>query len=165
MTTHVFRVTCLHEEDCYREIEIPGGRSLYALAEAIIDAFDFDFDHAFGFYSALGEDYHGSEVSYELFADMGDAEPFFGGNGGNRPRSVKKTKIAQAFTEPGQTMQFLFDYGDDWRFEIRWIATGKQYKGKAYPVILASVGEAPEQYPDWDDDWDDEDEDDEEQGR
>ncbi len=32
-------------------------------------------------------------------------------------------------------------------------------QGKAYPVILASVGEAPEQYPDWDDDWDDEDED------
>ena len=81
-----------------------------------------------------------------------------GGNGGNRARSVKKTKIAQAFTEPGQAMQFLFDYGDDWRFEIRWIATGKQYKGKTYPVTLASVGEAPEQYPDWDDDWDEDDE-------
>ncbi len=159
MTTHVFRAICLHEEDCYREIEIPGSRSLYALAEAIIDAFDFDFDHAFGFYSGLAEDYHDSEIRYELFADMGETEPFAGTNGGNRPRSVKNTKIAQAFTEAGQTMQFLFDYGDDWRFAIQWIATGKQYKGKTYPVTLASVGEAPDQYPDWDDDWDDEDED------
>ena len=78
MTTHVFRAICLHEEDCYREIEIPGGRSLYALAEAIVDAFDFDFDHAFGFYSALGENYHDSEVSYELFVDMGETDPFAG---------------------------------------------------------------------------------------
>ena len=159
MSTYVFRVICLHEDDCYRELEIPGNRSLYALAEAIVDAFDFDFDHAFGFYSDLGEDYHRSEVRYELFADMDDADPFIGGNGGNRARSVKKTKIAQAFTEPGQAMQFLFDYGDDWRFAIQLIATGKRYKGKVYPVVLASVGEAPEQYPDWDDDWDDEDED------
>lgn len=159
MTTLVFRAICLHEEDCYREIEIPGGRSLYALAEAIIDAFDFDFDHAFGFYSALGENYQDSEVRYELFADMDEAGSFAGTNGGNRPRSVKKTKIAQAFTEAGQTMQFLYDYGDDWRFAVQWIATGKHYKGKTYPVILASVGEAPEQYPDWDDDWDDEEDD------
>jgi hypothetical protein len=34
----------------YREIEIESGKSLYDLAVAIVRAFDFDLDHAFGFF-------------------------------------------------------------------------------------------------------------------
>ena len=41
------------EAQLYRDIEIDSGKSLYDLAEGIVGAFDFDLDHAFGFYSKL----------------------------------------------------------------------------------------------------------------
>ena len=41
----------------YRDIELPSSKSLEDLAAAIVDAFGFDFDHAFGFYSNLKGDY------------------------------------------------------------------------------------------------------------
>ncbi len=37
----------------YRDIEIEASKSLYRLAEAVVEAFDFCFDHAFGFYSGM----------------------------------------------------------------------------------------------------------------
>jgi len=46
-STHIFRVSL--KPRLYREIEIDSGESLYDLAEAIVLAFDFDLDHAFGF--------------------------------------------------------------------------------------------------------------------
>ena len=37
----------------YRDLEIAATSTLHALAESIVWSFDFDFDHAFGFYSGL----------------------------------------------------------------------------------------------------------------
>jgi hypothetical protein len=37
-----------------RDIELPSGKSLEDLAAAIVGAFGFDLDHAFGFYSNFG---------------------------------------------------------------------------------------------------------------
>jgi len=37
----------------YRTIAIPESYSLYDLAEKIIESYDFDFDHAFGFYDNI----------------------------------------------------------------------------------------------------------------
>jgi hypothetical protein len=37
----------------YRDIEIAGTGSLHTLAQAIVRSFDFNFDHAFGFYSKV----------------------------------------------------------------------------------------------------------------
>ncbi len=73
---------------------------------------------------------------------------------GDRPKAkgVKRTRLAEVFTEPKQKMQFLFDYGDDWRFEIEVRGFGERAKGAAYPRILAAKEPSPEQYPDWEDD-------------
>jgi hypothetical protein len=43
--TCIFRVSL--EPKLYRDIELPGDRTLYDLAEAIVRAYGFDFDHAF----------------------------------------------------------------------------------------------------------------------
>jgi hypothetical protein len=48
----------------YRTFEISGASSLYALAEAITLFFDFDFDHAFGFYSKLTGNIYDSPIQY-----------------------------------------------------------------------------------------------------
>ncbi len=160
MSTHIIRAKSMHDIRTYRDIEIRSDKTLYHLAEAIVGAFDFDMDHAFGFYSDLGWDYYDSLVRYELFADMGSEDD--GGVFGDRPKAkgVKRTPLSAVFTEPNQKMQFLFDYGDDWRFEIELRGFSETAKGAAYPRILAAKGPSPEQYPDWEDD-DEDDEDDE----
>src|SRR5215212_590316 len=134
--THIFRVQ-LWPKVC-RDIEIESTKSLYDLAAAIVQAFDFDLDHAFGFYSKSDEYVFDSPVRYELFADL---------EGGGEARSVKRTKVAQAFPTVGSKMQFLFDYGDDWRFQVELIGHGEKAPRTRYPKMLKAVGEAPPQYP------------------
>ena len=51
-STRIFRASLRGR--LYRDIELPSSGSLEDLAAAIVDAFGFDFDHAFGFYSNLG---------------------------------------------------------------------------------------------------------------
>jgi len=140
-TTHVFRASL--KAKLYREIEIDGQRSLRDLAEATIAAFDFDFDHAFGFYSNLTGPYHHSPERYEQFADIEDIE--------SDAESVEHTKVAQAFATVGKKMLFLFDYGDEWRFQIELIRLGEKTPKTRYPRLLSTMGKAPSQYPDDDD--------------
>ena len=56
--TLIIRAALGGRSSIYRDIEIAAGMSLYRLAEAIVAAFGFDFDHAFGFYG--GEPYAAS---------------------------------------------------------------------------------------------------------
>ena len=143
--TFIFRATLSGRRSVYRDIEVDGRKSLYDLAAAIVDSFDFDFDHAFGFYSGKTERTLMEALpKYELFADMG--EPTDGATG------VKRTKIAAAFPGIGHTMTFLFDYGDEWLFKVELRGIGKREAGQRHPRILARHGDAPEQYPDLEDD-------------
>lgn len=155
-TTLIMRVTQDDETPVYRDIEIGGRKSLYALAEGIVKAFGFYFDHAFGFYSGLTErTLMEARPRYELFSDMGEESD---------AGSVKKTTVGEAFPDLGHAMTFLFDYGDEWLFRVEVVGFGKTVPGTRYPRTIASVGEAPEQYPEWDevDEYEDNDEDDDE---
>ena len=133
--THVFRVVLQDEPAILRDLEVVSSRNLVDLAKAIVSAFEFGFDHAFGFYSNLKGPSSGT--SYELFADMGEE---------TRSRSVKRTRVAEAFPHVGQNMLFLFDYGDDWRFVVEVLENGNKEPGVRYPRVLKSVGESPPQY-------------------
>lgn len=225
----------------YRVIAIPPERSLYELAEAITDAFGFDFDHAFGFYNDLKNPYRSSE-SYELFADLEEeeeleeeledeleltpplrqlAERVPGGEDDpaflvtkaaleldpqvlqaryleatrtilreevlarippekhaavqpvlqefietmmpaeeeleeslmlddSEAKGVKGVPIGEAFPKLGKKMLFLFDYGDEWRFVVELKAIEPAEPRARYPKVVDSAGQAPEQYPDWD---------------
>lgn len=53
-----------------RKIVISAKASLYDLAAVTIESFDFDLDHAFGFYDNL-TNWARSEEGYESFADTG----------------------------------------------------------------------------------------------
>jgi hypothetical protein len=57
------------EKKVYRIIHIKERDTLENLAEAIVRAFDFELDHAFGFYDNLNNPYQSTEV-YELFVDL-----------------------------------------------------------------------------------------------
>ncbi|WP_292228044.1 hypothetical protein [Mesorhizobium sp.] len=64
------------------------------LAEAIVAAFGFDMDHAYGFYSKLTGKLFDSPLRFELFA----------GIEGSGSRSVKGTRVTTAFQKVGSAM-------------------------------------------------------------
>src|SRR5260370_3057430 len=72
MKTFIFEVRLLRHGNVSRTIEIPEAFSLYRLAEAVIGAFDFEFDHAFGFFDSDQATGHifAPERKYDLFTDM-----------------------------------------------------------------------------------------------
>ncbi len=145
MEYYIFDV-CLEECGMYevvnkamRKIKISGSRNLYNFARVITKAFDFSFDHTFGFYDSFGNLRDAKKV-YELFVDAGEeASPMAQG--------VKKTKISQVFIKPSEKMLFLFDYGDEWRFTVELKEIRKAEEKESEPVILESAGKAPMQYP------------------
>jgi len=123
-------------EQPYRVLPIPEEFTLYSLAGAILDSFDFDFDHAFGFYDNI-RGWTDSVEGYELFADIGEESKFKG---------VEKTKIKEAFDKLRKKMLFLFDYGHEWHFLIELKAVESPKAGDKYPLVKESVGDAPSQY-------------------
>lgn len=150
MKTYILKTTLLstspkiygNTSKISREIEILENASLYKLAETIIDAYNFDFDHCFGFFSKIAEyGYFDSEKKYELFTDLEDEgiEPTGAG-------SVKKTKTKEVWQNVGDKMLFLFDYGDNWQFIVELVGFGEKKSEQKYPRILKKVGRAPKQY-------------------
>ena len=136
--TLIFRASLTRQ--VYRAFEIADTSSLYALAQAIVRSFDFDFDHAFGFYSNLKGNIYQSPVRYELFVDMGESD--------GEAQSVKRTRVVEAFTSVGTKMRFLFDYGDGWEFLVELVERKPKEPKIKLPRLVKSVGKAPEQYPD-----------------
>ena len=123
----------------YRIIEISDNFTLYNFADAIVSLFDFDFDHAFGFYDA--KSLSKAKIGFELFVDMGEPT-------GKGMLSVEKTKLRTLFELIGNTVYFLFDYGDEWWFKIelldkREIDSEEMYFFK----IIEAKGTPPPQYP------------------
>lgn len=123
--------------DPYREIAIHDSDTLYKLANGIIDSFDFDFEHAFGFYDNL-QNFVKSEEGYELFADIGEESEFLG---------VEKTKICDVFDQPGKKMLLIYDYGEEWHFIIEVTGEENDDGSDDYPKVVESHLDAPQQYP------------------
>lgn len=143
-TTYQFKVIPLRNQKIHRIIQINPSFNLYCLAEAIIDSFDFDLDHCFGFFNQCKENdfLFGSTEKYELFTDMPDIEPTGAG-------SIEHTPIRNVWTHIRKKMYFLFDYGDSWIFEVDLINVDIDFdrvSNRPYE-ILKSVGKSPEQYP------------------
>jgi hypothetical protein len=120
----------------YRVLAIPEGLTLYRLAEAIVDSFDFWFDHCFGFYDNINKRLDSKE-GYELFADIGEESEFKG---------VEKTRVNKVFDKIGKKMLFLFDYGDNWEFIVELVGVESPKEGERYPFVAEFFGAAPPQY-------------------
>lgn len=135
-----FKVTCLNEGKGkpYRVIAIEKYKSLTQLSEAILGSFKFNCDHCFGFYDNI-KNWTKSKVNYEMFVDV-DVYTV-----ADNPISPDKTTIETAFYSH-KSLLFLFDYGAEWRFMVKFIDKSEPIKNKTYPLILEKLGEAPKQY-------------------
>lgn len=76
---------------------------------------------------------------------------------------VRMTALDALQLRKGQDFLYLFDYGDEWQFNVRVHAINDNADPNAeYPRLVESVGQAPEQYPDWEEEDDELDDDDDE---
>lgn len=133
--SHTFKVTLAGWRraggSIWRRLLVPPDASLDDLARAILSSFKLDNDHAYDF---RYRDQRGkSRVYYHPWTDEG---PF-------------TTEIVVAETDLAlkAEMQFTFDYGDYWQFEVRLEAVDGGLCRLSAPKIIKSAGEAPEQYP------------------
>lgn len=64
-------------------------------------------------------------------------------------RSTDDYTLNQAGLHKGKQFKYIFDFGDEWRFQCKVL---KVLRGDTpEPMILKSMGDAPEQYPSWED--------------
>ena len=104
------------------------------LAAAILNAFEFDHDHLYKFTF---------ENRFGLSVDVN--HPYV-----EEPPFADEILIGDLPLEPGNTMIFLYDFGDNWEFGVHLEQIDPPDRRRRKPVVLASRGKAPKQYPDWD---------------
>ena len=119
---------------CTRTLKVFADCLLEELAEAILDAFDFDCDHLYHFQylNQFGAD----RMIGHPVADFCDA-------------CVTETRLRQLEPVPGMKISFLFDYGDNWQFDI--VVMHGSEESTSDIQVIERKGEAPEQYPEYED--------------
>lgn len=112
---------------------------------------------------ALLADFH-EEFADQLLVPPGSLNPFANEE---EPAGWADETLIRDVPYPGKTGKkeflFLFDYGDEWHFGVKLLGTsGTLTPDAEYPRVTAARGEAPQQYPPWDEDdeedgeWEDE---------
>lgn len=133
---------------CYRHIQISKSATLYKLHKAIISAFDFEDDHAHAFF--MDNHYWSGYAAFFSMKMRGDE------------RLTKSYKLEKLNLSKGDQFKYVFDFGDEWRFQCKVLREVDEQLD--VPRVIRSVGESPEQYPEWDEEeWEDTDEEDEEE--
>ncbi|MCI5844514.1 MAG: plasmid pRiA4b ORF-3 family protein [Oscillospiraceae bacterium] len=120
---------------CYRHIQISGRKTLDFFAGCILDAFHFDFDHLYSFFMD-NKWWSRSDAYHSPYSE--------------KPPYADQIKLSQLGLSKGQGFKFLFDYGDEWRFQCKVLRVLDEDTPEA--LIIRTVGEAPEQYPCYDED-------------
>ena len=116
---------------------IPAQSDLDDLAECIIHAFDFDGDHLYGF-QLVARDGHQLRVEHP---EINDAD-----------MHTDEVAIGELPLNERQSMQFQYDFGANWRFEVQLEKIEPEATKFSKPTIVESRGEAPAEY-ECDDEW------------
>ena len=124
---------------CYRHIQISKSATLYRLHKAIITAFDFDDDHAHAFF--MDNKYWSGEASFWSMEMRGGE------------RLTKSYKLETLGISKGDQFKYLFDFGDEWRFQCKVLR--EENESMDIPRVVRRIGDSPEQYPSFDE-WDEE---------
>jgi hypothetical protein len=116
----------------WRLIAIPADDTLEDLVHGILRSVGFDNDHLYEF---LYRDRFGRTV--EAHHPYMDEPPWTG-----------DVRIGDLPLEPGQSMKLVYDFGDNWKFDVRLERIDPPDKKVKTPKILESQGKAPKQYGD-----------------
>jgi hypothetical protein len=136
----VFEFTVSLSKKCYRVIRCLPKHTFEDLHLAIQNGFEFDNDHLYAFFL------DGKRFSkYAVNCPYSEEPPFTDELCLGNCRLINKQRIL-----------YLFDFGDEWRFDV--VLDIKHDIEMVFEdiEIIKSVGKSPEQYPDYDYDYDDE---------
>lgn len=126
------------KEKPHRVLSIPMKQTLSMFAKEILDSFDFELDHQYGYFDNIDNWVKSTEI-YIM-----EEDPSFPAAG-----FVTQVRVGEVFTTPNKKMMFLFDYGDEWRFIIELIRIeNPSGKVKLAAKVLEKEGDPPPQYPD-----------------
>jgi len=129
--THIFKVSLGW---LWRRIAVPADQTLDALASIILNAVEFDHDHLYRF--SYQNRFGALESVNHPYLDEG---PW-----------TSDVLVGDVPLRIGQTMTYLFDFGDWWEFDVSLEKVDPDMVIED-SVILEAHGEPPEQYPSWDD--------------
>ena len=121
----------------WRRIAIPAKSDLDELADCIIRAFDFDGDHLYAFQLVARD---GRQIRVE-HPYVDDAETH-----------TDELVIGELPLNERQSMQFRYDFGADWRFEVQLEKVEPEAAKIAKATLVESRGQAPAEYES-DDEW------------
>lgn len=139
-----FRIILDTKEDVFRDIALEEDASFEDFHNAITQAFGFGGSEMAVFYESDDEWQQGNSIS--LF-DMGEDDA----------RRMSDTTLSAVF--PGiSKMLYVYDFLNLWTFFIELIETDEPKSGNAYPMLIFSHGDVPEEAPEKtfeakDDDW------------
>ncbi len=119
---------------CYRHIQISGQSTLYQFHRAILDAFQFDDDHAHAFFMD-NVCWSQKDCYYTEIVENGH-------------RTTEKCKLNKLGLQKDDRFKYLFDFGDEWTFQCKVLRVLEEQTPQA--IVIKSKGEAPEQYGAWD---------------
>jgi hypothetical protein len=121
----------------WRRIAIDHEATLEDLAEVLLYAFSFDNDHLYVF---RFDDTSGCRREY-MCPRGSEAEAF-----------VDEVCIGELPLSVKASMKFIFDFGDRWEFKVLLEKVDPDGEVDVADITEES-GEAPKQYPDYDDEW------------
>lgn len=126
---YVFKVSW---HQIWRRIAISSDMTFWDLSQLILQSVDFDSDHLdlFIYKNRLGKT---SRIVHPYMEES---------------PATDETKIADLPLEVGSTLEYLFDFGDNWEFQLEIESIDPKIRPN-YGEIIASEGKAPQQYPDW----------------
>ena len=134
-----------------RTIAVRSDQTLQVLHDALRVAFDWDDDHLYAFWLS-GKFWARDDTEY-VHPSALEFNPLAGWD---LPMETPSRESAEQPLDrlgltKGQRIAYVFDFGDEWRVRLtlREIVADN---GGAYPRILESVGDAPPQYPDYEED-------------
>ncbi|NJL21611.1 MAG: plasmid pRiA4b ORF-3 family protein [Leptolyngbyaceae cyanobacterium SM1_3_5] len=118
----------------WRSIAISSDMTLYDLSRLILDSVDFDHDHLdlFEYRNQVG-------LLVRISHPLSEESP-----------STEEVKIGDLPFGEGTTFTYIFDFGDWWEFAVQLEKIQANDSRSNYAEILESYGDAPPQYPDWD---------------
>jgi hypothetical protein len=128
---YVFKVSL---GSSWRRIAIPAQRDLDTLSISILSAFDFDHDHLYMF--SHKNRFGMLERIYHPYKD--------------EPPYANEVIIGELSLNTGNTMRYLYDFGDNWQFDVKLERIEPVDDKIKDPVLLESHGKSPEQYASWD---------------
>ena len=137
---YTFKVSLKESPKVWRKIEIKGSQTLHNLHKAIFKAYERYDEHLYAFFL--------SNKPWDKATEYGLPDPE------SNVKNAKRARVDSLGLSVNKKFLYLFDFGDEWWHSIGLLDIKNQEPKGKYPRVIESHGEAPPQYPNYNEDED-----------